>query len=135
MVKKEKCENCGHELEIITRKPQQISVDSPEINPTIATPQTQMLVPPAPEPPKEKKLTHEQITDLMPKGTNFMSCPGGDCGHMKLKNKNQTLKFKECPNCESNTVPKGSEICPTCGKNLDQEDLEDGVELGTEEDE
>lgn len=93
--------------------------------------QTQVMQPPIVE-EKPKKLTHEEIGEIMPKGLNFMSCPGGDCGHQKIKNPKPTKKFKTCPNgnCGANTVPKDSEFCPTCGKNIDDDaDLDDGVEL------
>jgi len=70
-----------------------------------------------------KTIQHKEIIDIIPKGVNFMSCPGGDCGHTKLENPDKTTKFFECPHCDTNTVPKYSKFCPTCGKNLEDEDL------------
>ena len=85
-----------------------------------------------------KKLSHEEITELMPYGRNFMSCPGGDCGHKKLKNDKQVSKYKTCPNgnCEFNGITKRDEFCPTCGKDIDEYgELDTGVELETEDEE
>jgi len=87
---------------------------------------------------KEKELTHDEMIDLIPKGINAISCPGGNCGHTTLKNKNKTKKWKECPNgnCGANTVPKDSEFCPYCEHKIKHPDeMDSGVELEEEEDE
>jgi len=76
--------------------------------------------------PIDKKFSHEELSDLMPKGLNYGRCADGSC-HEKIKNSNFIENFKTCPGCSSNTVPKTSNFCPTCGKNEpeDQEDKED----------
>ena len=86
--------------------------------------------------PTDKKFSHDELSDLMPKGLNFGRCADGSC-HEKIKNSKFTENFKTCPGCSSNTVPKTSDFCPTCGKNEpeDQEDKEDywensEIELG-----
>lgn len=132
-------QNLEFDIDVPDVIPTAATVQAPQIiSPATAQPQQVILqappTPPAPEPKKEeKKLTHEELADMIPDGINAMACPGGDCGHMKLKNKKQTSKWKSCPNCEANTVPKGHEFCPYCTKNLDPNDLESGIELGTEE--
>jgi len=70
------------------------------------------------EPPvqTDKKFSHEELSDIMPKGLNYGRCADGSC-HEKIKNSNFTENFKTCPGCSSNTVPKSSDFCPTCGKN------------------
>jgi len=101
---------------------------------TMAAPQTLVYA----EPPKEdkpKKLSHDEIAGMIPKGINYSRCPGEDCDHKILKNPKQTSKFKTCPGCEANTVPNKSDFCPTCKKNLEDEELEEGVVLESEEDE
>ena len=62
----------------------------------------------------EKKASHEIMRAAMP--TNFMSCPGGDCGHATLRGDNFTKEFKTCKSCNSNATPKNSPVCLTCGK-------------------
>ena len=124
------------DIEVPDTTPNITNIPTPQItNPTATT--TQVLVPPQPQittkTTDEKKLSHEEMSDLIPKGVNAMACPGGDCGHMKLKNPKQTKKFKSCPNCDANTLTKDAEFCPYCTKNVDADDLEDGIELEEEE--
>ena len=89
---------------------------------------------PKPEPEQPKKLTHDELASFIPKGINSMKCPGGDCGHQKIKNPKQTKKYKSCPHCSANTLPKGSDSCPYCSKNIDEDqELDDGIELESEE--
>ena len=77
-------------------------------------------------PVPDKKFSHDELSDLMPKGLNYGRCADGSC-HEKIKNTNFTENFKSCPGCSSNTVPKTSDFCPTCGKNEpeDKEEKED----------
>lgn len=97
--------------------------------------QTAAQIPPPPQ-PQNKKLTHEEIAELIPKGINSIKCPGGDCGHKLIKNPKQTKKYKECPHCTANTLPKGSDSCPYCSKEIDEdEELDDGIELEDEDEE
>ena len=63
--------------------------------------------------PHDKTLTHDEMRELM--NTNYMSCPGGNCGHEKLRSNHFHTDFKSCPECEANTVPLDSNICSTCG--------------------
>ena len=79
--------------------------------------------------PKEDP--HEIIALNMPKGINFGKCKNGNCG-TKIKNKIITTKYKTCPNCKTNTVPKSSDFCPTCGKESEEFDESD-VEIETDE--
>ena len=74
-------------------------------------------------PVPDKKFSHDELSDLMPKGLNYGRCADGSC-HEKIKNTNFTENFKSCPGCSSNTVPKTSDFCPTCGKN-EPEDTEE----------
>ena len=85
------------------------------------------------EEPKETKFTHTDLAKLMSPGENFRTCPDGNCG-TKIKNAKVTTKFKKCTKCNSNTVPKNSEYCPTCGKEPEEWD-ESEVELKTKEEE
>lgn len=89
------------------------------VNPTTAgIPQTVVVqTPPTPEPLKkeEEKDPHEEMTKALPSGVNFAKCEGADCGHIKLKNPTQTTKYKACPNCKNNNVPKNNDFCPNCG--------------------
>ena len=57
-----------------------------------------------------------------------------------LKNKKFVTKFKSCPKCGCNNVPKNGSICPCCGKGEpeDDEDKEDywedsSIELESDE--
>ena len=74
----------------------------------------------------DKKFSHAELSDLMPKGQNYGKCADGSC-HEKIKNSNFTENFKTCPGCSSNTVPKSNNFCPTCGINEpgDHEESED----------
>lgn len=137
-------------------KPLEFDLDIPERKPIVTqTPPAQidmgqqvqqMAPPPAPPTPEPhnhsqdapKKITHEDIKEIIPAGINAMKCPGGNCGNEMLKNPIQTKKYKTCPNgdCEANTVPKGSDYCPYCTKSIDPEDdLDDGIDLTSEDDE
>jgi len=116
--KKVPCENCGHEIEfeVKSSEPQQVNIEIPSVAVSQPQPQQVLLPPPAPEPPKEeKKDPHEEMTKALPSGVNFAKCEGADCGHVKLKNPNQTTKHKSCPNCKNNNVPTNSDFCPNCG--------------------
>lgn len=136
------CEqNLEFDIDIPDTIPTAATIQTPQvIVPSTAQPQQVVLQaptpPPAPESPKEdKKLSHDEISAMIPKGVNVMECPGGDCGHKRLKNPTQTKKYKSCPGCEANTLTKDSDFCPYCSKNLDPEDLGDGIELEIEEEE
>jgi len=75
-----------------------------------------LQAPLAPEPPKqETKDPHEEMTKALPSGVNYAKCEGADCGHVKLKNPKQTTKYKACPHCKANMVPKNNDFCPNCG--------------------
>jgi hypothetical protein len=66
---------------------------------------------------------HEELAKIMPRSVNFSKCPNGDCSKGLIKNaKGITTKFKKCPNCQNNAVPKAGDYCPTCG--VTQEDLD-----------
>ena len=135
---------CEKDLEFDIEIPETAQNFTTIPTPSISSPgTTQMLMPqtttntPAPPPQEQKTLSHDDMIDLIPTGVNAISCPGGDCGHMKLKNKKQTKKYKICPhgNCEANTVPKDAEFCPYCEKSIDpDEELDDGVQLEVDED-
>jgi len=74
---------------------------------------------------QSKKLSHTEMADLIPSGVNFMSCPGGDCGHQRLTNPKSNTRFKSCPDCETNTVPFDANFCPTCGRNHEDDEWDD----------
>jgi len=76
-----------------------------------------------------KKLTHQEVEDELMQ-VNFGRCKNGDC-HGRVLRKNPMIKeFKSCKNCNSNTVEKHSDICPTCGNtNQDEFDDDSDVEL------
>lgn len=81
--------------------------------------------------PKEDP--HEVLAKNMPKGVNFGKCANGNCG-TKIKNaKGLTTKFKACPNCKANTVPKSSDFCPTCGQDSEEWDDSD-IEIESDSD-
>ena len=69
---------------------------------------------PQPEHVHEKKDVHEELADLLPRGQNYGKCANGSCATMVI-NKNPTTKFKACPGCKNNAVPKNNDFCPTCG--------------------
>ena len=72
---------------------------------------------------KHESDPHEELAKIMPRSVNFAKCPNGDCTKGLIKNaKGITRKFKSCPNCKNNSVPKKGDYCPTCG--LTDEDLE-----------
>ena len=86
----------------------------------------------------EKKDVHEELADLLPRGQNYGKCANGSCATMVI-NKNPTTKFKACPGCKNNAVPKNNDFCPTCGmtensKKFDEWEDSD-LEIETEEDE
>jgi len=120
--KKVKCQDCGNEIEfeVTSSQPQQETIEIPNVAVSTAQPQ-QVLLPPSqtasiPEPKKEEsKDPHEEMTKALPSGVNFAKCEGADCGHVKLKNPKQTTKYKACPSCKANTVPKNNDFCPNCG--------------------
>ena len=119
--------------------------DPPKATITIK-PQAQISYPisPAAEstPPQEhnhqKKDVHEELADLLPRGQNYGKCANGSCATMVI-NKNPVTKFKACPGCKNNAVPKNNDFCPTCGmteNNKKFDEWEDSdLELETEEDE
>ena len=79
-----------------------------------------------------KQDPHDTLAQMLPKGVNFGKCANGECGK-KIKNaKGVTTKFKACPNCRANTVPKNNDYCPTCGKEPEEWDDSD-IELESEE--
>jgi len=137
-----KCKNgiCEQDIELDTE------IDIPETKPSFEfqpsasfdfgqAPQQQMQQPKQ-EAKKEPELSHDDLADLMPKGVNFGKCADGSC-HDKIKNKKFVSKFKTCPNCDSNSVPKGHNFCPTCGidEKTDDDDFwqESEVELESDE--
>ena len=85
---------------------------------------------------------HDELAKLIPKNSNFAKCPNGNCGGHLIKNaKGINLKFKTCPNCGNNAVPKSIDYCPTCGvtdEDLEKKDSEwdsSDLEIPTKEDE
>ncbi len=77
------------------------------------------------EPPKEDP--HITLAKRLPRGINFAECRG--C-HTVIQNPHVTTKFKSCPHCSANTVPKDNKICPTCGKESESDEWDDSdVEL------
>ena len=122
------CPGCGDKIKLKPKK------QTHEVEIDMGT-QTQILQTPETE-ESPRKLKHEELEEIIP--TNYGKCPGGDCGHQKIKAKNQAKKFKVCSNgkCESNSVRK-DQPCPTCGKDFDEDswkELEDGVDLTEDED-
>ena len=132
-------------------KPLEFDLEVPEVKPTIQVkpePQINYNLPPQPKPMQytqpethnhdHKKDIHEELSELLPRGQNFGKCANGNCATM-VKNPNPVTKFKSCPGCKNNAVPKNNDFCPTCGitensKGFDEwEDSE--LELKTEEDE
>jgi len=134
----------------------EFEVDFPDANVTATTiptpsfttnttaagiPQTVIVQTPPPtpalEPPKEEPKVdeHEILEKSLLDGVNHGKCKGEGCGK-KLTNPKQTTKYKTCPHCEDNTYKKGTGLCKTCGKTIndeDEEDLDDGVQLESEE--
>jgi len=94
------------------------------INQTVAPPiqAAQTTIPQTIIPPTPKTYSNEELTNLMPPGQNFAMCKGDNCSDSKLKNKTQITKFKECPKCGCNNVPKNSSMCPCCGVDEPQDD-------------
>jgi len=74
-------------------------------------------------PSSANKISHEQMREMM--NTNYQVCPGGNCGHEKLRADKFTKEFKTCPDCNSNTNPIESKICSTCGAEHDKDDWQD----------
>ena len=142
-----KCKNgiCEQDIELDTE------IEIPETKPsfefqpnasfefnTESIPQIQKPIQQETKKSKEPELSHEDLADLMPKGVNFGKCADGSCGD-KIKNKKFVTKFKTCPNCDSNSVPKSHKFCPTCGIDEDQQDedfwQESEVELERDDEE
>lgn len=131
-------------------KPLEFDLEMPEIKPTITVkpepiiqsgvatfqlpPQTQQIQ----EHNHQKKDVHEELAELLPRGQNFGKCANGSCATMVI-NKNPVTKFKACPGCKNNAVPKNNDFCPTCGINENSKKFdeweESDLELSTEEDE
>lgn len=142
---KECTQDLDFEIDIPETKPSTQVIPTPKIDygNTQQTQQVFQTPPPTPEPHNHdhsapKKITHEDIKEIIPKGINIMECPGGNCGNELLKNPIQTKKYKTCPNgdCEANTVPKGAKACPYCTKAISEdEELDDGIDLTSEDDE
>ncbi len=83
---------------------------------------------PKPEPPKEDP--HITLGKRLPRGVNFAECRG--C-HTVIQNPHVTTRFKACPQCSANTVPRDNTICPTCGKHSESDEWDDSdVELEEE---
>jgi len=125
----------------------ELEIDIPETIPSVTTiptagvsnipnpsqpQQTILLQPPAqtiapaaepPKPTEEDK--HKLMKDLMPSGVNFAKCQGTDCGHKKIKNNTQTQKFKACPGCKNNNIPRNNDFCPTCGLDEEHKDFDE----------
>ncbi len=76
------------------------------------------------DPPTEED-KHKLMKDLMPSGVNFAKCQGTDCGHKKIKNNTQTQRFKACPGCKNNNIPKNNDFCPTCGLDEEHKDFDE----------
>lgn len=76
-----------------------------------------------------KKLSHQDLENEV-MTTNFARCKNGSCGGHVLRKNPMIKEFKICDNCNSNTVQKDSDICPTCG-NTDPDKFDDdsNVEL------
>ena len=114
----------------ITFKPQ------PQVNYQMLPPMPAQTIPT--EHNHEKKDVHEELAELLPRGQNFGKCANGSCATMVI-NKNPTTKFKACPGCKNNAVPKNNDFCPTCGitensKKFDEWEESD-LEIEQEEDE
>lgn len=116
----------AHDMEVDFPDPITVPATITQVPQIAAT--TQVMTPPATVPPKDKKLTHDEMSELIPAGINSMACPGGDCGK-RLVNPKQTKKYKSCPNCDANTLVKGTDTCPYCSKNIDADELGDGIEF------
>ena len=112
-----KCDkpNCDHAHDIEVDLPEPKVIQGTISTPQILTPATTVAPAPIVEEEKPRKLKHEELEEIMPKGVNFTRCIGSDCGHQKLENPKPITKFKACPNCKNNSVPKSSDLCPTCG--------------------
>jgi len=80
------------------------------------------------KPQENKKISHANMTEMM--NSNYMPCPGGNCGHEKLRADNFTKEFKTCPGCNANTNHVENKFCSTCGAEHDKDDWQDSdVEL------
>ena len=77
--------------------------------------------------------THEEIASSLPKGVNYSPCPDGNCGK-KIENPHSISHFKQCPACSSNTVPKSSPFCPTCGIDENSQKFRDDYDEWNESD-
>lgn len=122
-----KCVNCGtvNDVEIRKKKPK-IIIEEQQTN-EIKQNDTkhEHTHEPKPDP-------HDELAQMLPKGVNYGKCANGNCG-TKIKNaKGMTTKFKACPHCKANTVPKSNDYCPTCGKEPEEWDESD-IELEKED--
>ena len=134
-------------------KPIEFDLEVPEVKPTVqikpepqinyTKPQNQIMQAPSSfMPPQEHKHNekdiHEELSELLPRGQNFGKCANGNCATM-VKNPNPVTKFKSCPGCKNNAVPKNNDFCPTCGINENSKKFdeweESDLEIETEEDE
>ena len=125
-------------LEIPEEKPVITRQVQPQINYQQTAPMQTQQIPPTQEHTHEKKDVHEELADLLPRGQNYGKCANGSCATMVI-NKNPTTKFKACPGCKNNAVPKNNDFCPTCGmtennKKFDEWEESD-LEIETEEEE
>ena len=132
----------------------EFDLEVPEIKPTVQIkpePMVNYRLPPQPQPMQslssnelfqehnhQKKDVHDELADLLPRGQNYGKCANGSCATMVI-NKNPTTKFKACPGCKNNAVPKNNDFCPTCGmtennKKFDEWEESD-LEIETEEEE
>lgn len=114
-------------IEIPDKKPEPAQINFEYDNPPPSNPPKQTH---SHDEPKEDP--HKLLGEMLPKGVNFGKCANGNCG-TKIKNaKGITTKFKTCPNCRFNGVPKSSSFCPTCGKDSEEFDDSD-IDLETDE--
>lgn len=148
-----KCGNgkvCPEDLELDIEIPETRPVVNVTPDPILSIPgtgsgqtlQQQQIPPPVQVPPTQvpqpKTYTNEELSSLMPPGVNFATCKGNNCADSKIQNKKLVTKFKQCPECGCNNVPKNSNLCPCCGKDGPEEDPEDywedsDIELKTKE--
>ena len=77
MKKEIDCPHCSGKIKLAPKEVKEVEVDYFD-NTSSTGQQTQQIQIPPPLPPKEqeKKLTHDEMAELIPKGRNFSSCPG-----------------------------------------------------------
>lgn len=140
---------CGNG--VVCEQDLELDIDIPETSPTVnvmpdatitipGTNTVQVQAPPVtipppttPGTPQPKSYTNEELTNLLPPGVNFAVCKGDNCGNEKIQNKTLTTKFKSCPKCGCNNVPKNSSMCPCCGTD-EPEDEDDKLDFWEESD-